>query len=136
MINGFKELIVWQRAMDASAEVYRLARSLPKDESYSLGNQMRRAAVSIPSNIAEGYGRGSKRDYANFLAISRGSLFEIETQLLLCVRVGYLAEEEIQPALSVLAEVGRMINAILPKLRADPPSSPAPGPPSGPAPSP
>ena len=117
MIKGFKELIVWQKAMDAAAEVYRLAKCLPREELQSLGNQMRRAAVSVPSNIAEGFGRASKKDYANFLVIARGSLFEIETKLLLCSRVGYLAEAEIRNALSLIAEVGRMINAILPKLR-------------------
>ena len=120
MIAGFKELIVWQRAMDATAEVYRLVKTLPRAENQSLGNQLRRAAVSIPSNIAEGFGRGSARDYANFLVIARGSLFEVETQLLVCVRVGYLEEVEIQPALALLAEVGKMINSILPKLRANP----------------
>ncbi len=78
MIAGFKELIVWQRAMDATAEVYRLVKTLPRAENQSLGNQLRRAAVSIPSNIAEGFGRGSARDYANFLVIARGSLFEVE----------------------------------------------------------
>ena len=64
MIKGFKELIVWQKAMDAAAEVYRLAKCLPREELQSLGNQMRRAAVSVPSNIAEGFGRASKKDYA------------------------------------------------------------------------
>ena len=117
MINGFKELIVWQRAMDLAAEVYRLARRLPKEETFSLGDQMRRAAVSIPSNIAEGYGRKTKRDYANFLLMARGSTFETETQLLLCTRVGYLTEKDIGQALALLAETGKMINAIVLKLR-------------------
>ena len=114
MIKGFKELIVWQKAMDAAAEVYQLAKCLPREELQSLGNQMRRAAVSVPSNIAEGFGRASKKDYANFLVIARGSLFEIETQLLLCSRVGYLSEEETRNALSLIAEVGRPLRNLPP----------------------
>ena len=117
MIKGFKELIVWQKAMDLATEVYHQARRLPKEETFSLGDQMRRAAVSIPSNIAEGYGRKTKRDYANFLLMARSSAFEIETQLLLCTRVGYLAEKDIGQALALLSETGKMINAIVIKLR-------------------
>ncbi len=121
MIKGFKELIVWQKAMDLAAEVYRLARRLPKEETFSLGDQIRRAAVSIPSNIAEGYGRKTKRDYANFLLMARGSIFETETQLLLCTRVGYLTEKDIGQALTLLSETGKIINAIVLKLRTEDP---------------
>lgn len=116
MIRNFKDLIVWQRAMDATAEVYRLARKLPREETYALGDQLRRAAVSMPSNIAEGFGRGSKKDYANFLVMARGSAYETETQLLLCARVRHLSEKDIQQALLLLSEVARMINAILSKI--------------------
>ena len=118
VVHGFKELIVWQRAMDAAAEIYGLAKKLPPTETFGLGNQLRRAVVSIPSNIAEGFGRGTKKDYACFLTMARGSAFETETQLLLCVRAQYLSEGEIRPALALLAEVGKMINAMLTKLRA------------------
>ena len=117
MIKSFKDLIVWQRAMDLAANVYRLSKKLPKEETYALGDQMRRAASAIPSNISEGFGRETKKDYANFLAIARGSVFETETQLLLSVRVGYLAETEIQPALALLAEVGKMLNSVIAMLR-------------------
>ena len=119
MIRSFKDLIVWQKAMDLAAEVYRLARMLPKEEMYSLGDQMRRAASAVPSNIAEGFGRETEKDYANFLVIARGSVFETETQVLLCARVGYLAEAEIQPSLTLLAEVGKMLNSVIAKLRSN-----------------
>ena len=114
-IRDFKDLIVWQRAMDAAVEVYQLVRKLPREETYALGDQLRRAVVSIPSNIAEGFGRNSKKDYAKFLVMARGSAYETETQLLLCVRVRHLSEKDIQQALSLLREVGRMLNAILSK---------------------
>ena len=119
MIRNFKDLIVWQRAMDATEEIYRLAKQLPREEIHALGDQLRRAAVSMPSNIAEGFGRGSKREYAKFLVMARGSAYETETQLLLCTRIRYLPESEIQTAISLLVEVGKMINAILSKLRTE-----------------
>ena len=118
-IRDFKDLIVWQRAMDAAAEIYRLARKLPREETFALGDQLRRAAVSIPSNIAEGFGRSSKKDYAKFLVMARGSAYETETQLLLCVRVRHLLEKDIQQALSLLREVGRMLNALSSRFRAE-----------------
>lgn len=123
MIKSFKELIVWQKAMDLAAEVYRVTKKLPKEETFALGDQLRRASAAIPSNIAEGFGRGSKRDYANFLMIARGSLFETETQLLLCVRVQYLIESDIKPALAMLDEVGKMLNSVIAKLRSASPHS-------------
>ena len=113
----YKELVVWQRAMDIVVEVYRLTKKLPKDELYGLTNQLCRAAVSIPSNIAEGNARTSKGDYARFLSISRGSVAEVETQLLLCVRLDYFAEEEISDALKLCDETGRMLTSIIKKLR-------------------
>ncbi len=125
MIKNFKELVVWQKAMDLAAEVYRLAKKLPKEERYALADQLRRSASAIPSNIAEGFGRETSKDYANFLVIARGSVFETETHLLLCVRVHYLAAEEVQPALSLVAEVGKMINSVISMLRSpSPPNQP------------
>jgi four helix bundle protein len=120
MIKTYKDLVVWQKAMDLAAEVYLLAKRLPKEETYALANQMRRAVSAVPSNIAEGFGRGTNRDYANFLSIARGSTFETETQLLLCVRVKYLTEADISTAVTLLAEVGKMINSVISMLRSDP----------------
>ena len=89
-IAGYQELLVWQRSMDLVAKVYRLTATLPAAEQWGLIAQMRRAAVSVPSNIAEGYGRQSTGEYRHHLSIGRGSLLELETQILLCVRLQYL----------------------------------------------
>ncbi len=111
-----KDLIVWQKSMDLLVEVYRLVKKLPKEETYALSDQMRRAAVSIPSNIAEGRGRSSEKDYLRFLFIARGSRAELETQLMACLRLNYLAEDDIEFALSLCDEVGKMLNSIIGKL--------------------
>ncbi len=113
----YKDLIVWQKAMDLTTEIYRLTKKLPKEELYGLTNQMRRAAVSIPSNIAEGNARFSTKDYLRFLSMSRGSKAELETQLLLCIRLNYLVQEDIDSALSLLNEIERMLNSMITKLR-------------------
>ena len=116
-IRDFKELIVWQKAMKLAAEIYRITKKLPKDELYGLTNQLRRAAVSIPSNIAEGNGRDSSKEYTRFLLIARGSRAEVETQLLLCVELGYLEEADIKIALDLSTEVAKMLNTIISKFR-------------------
>ena len=84
--RNYKDLTVWQKAMDLTEEVYRLVKILPKEETYALSNQIRRSVVSVPSNIAEGQGRESKNEFRSFLSIAKGSLSELETQLLICVR--------------------------------------------------
>ena len=113
----YKDLIVWQKAMDLTTEIYRLTKNLPKDELYGLTNQLRRAAVSIPSNIAEGNARTSTGDYVRFLSIARGSTAEVETQLLICVRLEYLTQEDIESALKLCDETGRMLTSMIKKLR-------------------
>lgn len=113
----YKDLTVWQKSMDLVVEVYRLTKNLPKEELYGLTNQLRRAAVSIPSNIAEGNGRASTGDYVRFLIIARGSIAEVETQLLICVRLNYFVEEDIKTALGLCDETGRMLTSIVKKLR-------------------
>lgn len=115
-VKDHKDLIVWQKAMDLLVEIYRLVKKLPKEETYALSDQMRRAAVSIPSNIAEGRGRSSVKDFLRFLFIARGSQAEIETQLLACVRLDYLSESEVEPSLNLCSEVGRMLNSMIYKL--------------------
>ena len=114
--HSYKELIVWQKAMDLVDEVYLLVNHLPKEEQFALSSQLRRAAVSVPSNIAEGQGRNTKREFLQFLSIARGSVFEAETQLLICVRQRYLSEEQVQKALHLCGEIGR----ILTKMTANP----------------
>lgn len=116
-VKNYRELIVWQKSMEAAKEVYSLVNRLPKEEFFSLSDQMRRAVVSIPSNIAEGYGRGSDTEFAHYLRISHGSLSELETQLLLCTTIGYLKEEEIANEMNILDEIGKMIHSLLTKLK-------------------
>lgn len=91
----FKDLSVWQKAMDLTVTVYKIIRKLPNEERFALSDQLRRAAVSIPSNIAEGQSKDSTREFIRFLRIARGSAAEVETQLLLCNRLGYVEAEEI-----------------------------------------
>ena len=113
-----QELLVWQKAMLLTEETYRLAKLLPREELYALSGQMRRAAVSIPSNIAEGQARSSTKEFVNFLSIARGSTAELETQLTICVRLKYLQQSQTGPALSLCSEVGKMLNALIGKLSA------------------
>lgn len=115
MIKSFEELVAWQRAMELCELVYRMQKALPKTETYGLGDQIRRAVVSIPSNIAEGFGRESTKDFLHFLMIARGSLFETQTQIKLAVRLGCLQPNHDFDTLSV--EVGRLINGLAAKLR-------------------
>ena len=115
-IKSYQELTVWQKAMDLATEVYKLVKKLPKEELFSLSNQMRRAAVSIPSNIAEGQARNSTKEFQQFLAIAKGSKAEIETQLLLCVKVGYLTDTDTSEAMNLLQEVGKMLSVLTKSL--------------------
>lgn len=117
MIQDYRDLVVWQKAMEVAKQVYLLVKGLPKEEIYALSDQMRRAAVSIPSNIAEGNARNSAKEYAQFLSIARGSKAELETQLLLCKEIGYLTQTEIQPLLVLLKEIGKMISVMIRKLQ-------------------
>ena len=116
MITNYRELVVWQKAMDLAAEVYRIVKLLPKEELYALSDQMRRAAVSVPSNIAEGQARNSTKEFINFLSMAKGSNAELQTQCLICERLSYIPEEELQKALSLSDEVGKMLNALISKL--------------------
>ena len=115
-MEAFKNLIVWQKAMELVREVYRLSKNFPPDERYALTDQLRRAVVSIPSNIAEGNGRTSNKDYAHFLAIARGSLFETLTQIQVAEDLGYIGEHE--ELNNLAADVGRMLTSLLRKYGA------------------
>lgn len=112
----YKELTVWKKSMELVKEIYTLTKKLPKEEMYGLSDQMRRAAVSIPSNIAEGNGRKTDVEYARFLNISRGSECELETQLYICVMLNYLTENETEKAFELLSEIGKMLNTLITKL--------------------
>ncbi len=117
MTKDYKNLIVWQKAMDLVEIIYRATRSLPKEEMYGLTSQMRRSAVSIPSNIAEGCGQGTDKNFARFLSISQGSLKELETQLLIVKRLNYIDHDTLQPILSLCNEIGKMITGLQKRLR-------------------
>ncbi len=99
--------------MDLTEEIYRLVKFLPREETYALSDQLRRAAVSVPSNIAEGHGRNSDKEFIKFLSISRGSLLEVETQLLLCNRLAFISEIQSEKAQSQITEIGKMLNALI-----------------------
>ena len=103
----YKDLEIWQLGMELTVEVYKLTSEFPKSEQFGLTSQMRRAAVSIPANIAEGYGRSSDRNLANFVRIARGSLAELETHIELSIRLGFVTEEQTKPVTNLFGVVGR-----------------------------
>ena len=105
----YKDLKVWQKSMDLAILIYQLVKTLPKDEIFVLSSQMRRAAISIPSNIAEGQSRKSTKEFQRFLSIAKGSNSELETQLMICVRIGYLSNNVVEPLLSLTEEIAKML---------------------------
>jgi four helix bundle protein len=115
-IKNYKDLLVWQKGMDLAEAIYRLTESLPVCEQWGLTAQMRRAAISIPSNIAEGYGRQSTGHYKQFLSIARGSLLELETQVYLCIRLGYFRESEAEDILYRSLELNKMLSSLIRKV--------------------
>jgi len=115
-VKNYTELIVWQKAMDLTVMVYKITKILPKEEIYSLTNQMRRAAVSVPSNIAEGQARNSTKEFIHFLGIAQGSIAELETQLLVCNKIGYLSDSDIMDPMSLAKETVKMLNGLISKL--------------------
>ena len=119
-MESYQDLIVWQKSMQLVKEVYTLVKQLPKEEQFALSDQMRRAAVSIPSNIAEGYGRNSTNDYIRFLNIARGSKYELETQIQIGVMLNYFSKENAAIALALSEEIGKMINTLIKKLMPNP----------------
>ena len=108
-IRNYRDLLVWQKAMDLVDEIYTLVKLLPKEELFALSDQLRRCAVSIPSNIAEGYGRRGHKELTQYLSIARGSLFELETQLWIGIRQHLFQEKQCAHALSLCAEIGRIL---------------------------
>lgn len=111
-VEDYKNLIVWQRSMELAEEVYRLVKKLPKEELFALSDQIRRAVISIPSNIAEGYERDSTKEYIHFLSIAKGSKAELETQLLLCTKIHYLDNSDIEKSISLIQEIAKMLNSL------------------------
>ncbi len=115
-MNSYRELIVWQKSMQLVKAVYALLEMLPKKELYALDAQMRRAVISIPSNIAEGQGRSTVKDFIHFLSIARGSKYELETQILICIDLGYFSVQAAENAMKLCDEIGKMLNSIIIKL--------------------
>ena len=115
MIKGYRDLIVWQKSMDLVDEIYKIARLLPIEERFALSDQMRRSAVSIPSNIAEGYERKSKKEYIHFLSVAKSSRAELETQLYICIRQNFITPEDADKAFGLCSEVGRILNTLINK---------------------
>ncbi len=118
-MNSVKNLVVWQKAMDVAENIYKITQHYPKEEMYGIISQMRRAAVSIASNIAEGQGRNGNAEKCHFYSIANGSRTELETQLLLSERVGFVKHEEIEVLLNSLVEIGKMLYALQNKQFSD-----------------
>ena len=117
MSGTYKDLEVWQAAMELAVQVYRLTAVFPQEEKYGLTSQLRRAAVSVPSNIAEGKGRSSDKELIQFLCHSRGSLFEIETQLAIGERLGYSPTKDCDVVRNETARIGQMLNGLIRSVR-------------------
>jgi four helix bundle protein len=111
--SGYRDLLVWQKARVLAKDIYVLTRSFPREETFSLVQQMRRAAVSILCNIAEGRGRRTRPDYRHFVLIARGSAFELETQIIIASDIGYVAEATAEPLAQRTAEIARMLSGLV-----------------------
>jgi|SRR5208283_4051798 len=111
-MRGHRDLVAWQKAMKLVKDVYRLTREFPKEEIYGLTNQLRRAAVSVPSNLAEGHGRFSRKEFRQFIGRARGSLLEVETQLEISRDLGYLNDRAAGELLAQASEIGRVLNGL------------------------
>jgi four helix bundle protein len=116
-MQTYRDLIVWQKAMSLVLKLYTETKSWPKDEVYGLTSQIRRSAVSIPSNIAEGYGRNSSGDYVRFLQIASGSLYEFQTQLEISFQLGYLNEEKYVEINLISIEIEKMLSSLISKVK-------------------
>ncbi len=111
-IQSYRELEVWRKSMNLVEICYKITNEFPKEELYGLTNQIRRAAVSIPSNIAEGQGRWSTKEFLRFLSIAKGSLSELETQLIISQRLAYLSENKLNKIIELTNEIGKMISGL------------------------
>jgi four helix bundle protein len=116
MVKSYRDLKVWQRAIEMTLAIYRLTTGFPKEELFGLTSQLRRAGVSVASNIAEGYGRGSKGEYKQFLAMARGSNIEVQTKLFIATELGYGNPTHLKASDDLSNEVSRMLNSLLAKL--------------------
>jgi len=116
-VKSFHDLVAWQKSMELVTEIYKVSQKFPKEEMFGLTSQIRRAAVSIPSNIAEGRGKSSKGEFQQFLYHARGSLAEVETQLILATNLGYLEKQEISHIMDLISRVGRLLHGLLSAIK-------------------
>ncbi len=112
MIESYRDLTVWQKAMDLAEKIFSLTAKFPREQNYVLSTQMQRAATSVPSNVAEGHARSSTKEYLYHVSVALGSIAELETQLMLCRRVNLLSEIELENTLVLADEVGKMLRGI------------------------
>lgn len=115
-MHKYRELEIWKRAIDLTVDVYALSKHFPEDERFGLTSQIKRAAVSVPSNIAEGAGRNSDKEFNQFLGISTGSIFEVETQLIIAERLNFLTSDQTEKVLQKSDELVRMTKSLKNKL--------------------
>lgn len=117
-VNSYRDLLVWTQSIDLAAAIYRSTQSWPKEELYGLTQQARRAAVSVPANIAEGYGRETRGSYVQFLKIAQGSLKELETHLIIAQRIGIATDDQANDLLKQCESVGKLLRLLIRKLSA------------------
>ena len=117
LLKKYQQLIAWQKAIELVGDIYSLTSAFPRDEIYGLTSQLRRAAVSIPSNIAEGQGRATKGEFIQFLCHARGSLYEVETQVVISRNLGYIRVEQQESLSDALSELGRILNGLITSLQ-------------------
>lgn len=119
LVSSHRDLIVWRKGMDLVVTIYQISAQFPRVEAHRLVDQITRAAVSVPANIAEGHARASKREFARFLAIAKGSAMEVETYLTVAVRLEYVSESEASPAFALITEVSKMLTALRKRMLED-----------------
>jgi len=117
-LKSYRELLVWQKGIDLVVIAYKATAGFPKSETYGLISQIRRAATSIPANIAEGYGRGTRKEYLQFIMVAQGSLKELETHLIVSEKLSYLTASQAARLLTQTDELGRMMGSLIRKLKA------------------
>ena len=117
-MNSYEDLEVWQKSVALATRLYKITDPFPSPEKFGLISQIRRAATSIPANIAEGWGRGSTKEYIQFLFVARGSLMELETHMIIAQNLGYLASEQLSDLRNATRQVGKMLNGLIKALKA------------------
>jgi len=128
-VKNYKELVVWQKAKEFAVAIYRATEAFPKTERFGLTSQLQRSAVSVPANIAEGWGRGSTKEYIQFLTVARGSLMELETHLIISGDLGYLKPSQLEQSQRQVESIGQMLNRLIQALqsRREPSAKPGAG---------